>query len=65
MADCPAGAPPAEVTAALAARSALAEARIADLLYGTAPRSDADLITLAADLDALEREVRTFGYSPP
>jgi hypothetical protein len=55
----PAGAPPVEVTAALAARSALAEARIADLLYGAAPRSDADLITLAADLDALEREVRT------
>lgn len=55
----PAGAPPAEVTAALAARSALAEARVADLVYGAAPRSDADLITLAADLDALDREVRT------
>jgi hypothetical protein len=55
----PAGAPPAEVTAALAARSAVAQARIADLLYGAAPRSDADLVTLAADLDALEREVRS------
>lgn len=56
----PPGAAPAEVTAALAARSALDEARIAELLYGAAPRSDADLITLANDLDALDREARTY-----
>jgi hypothetical protein len=49
---------PAAVTTALAARSTLDEARIADLLYGPVPRSDATLITLADDLDALEGEVR-------
>jgi hypothetical protein len=54
----PAGAAPAAVTAALAARSALEEPRITDLLYGPEPGSDAALITLAHDLDALEEEVR-------
>jgi len=54
----PPAATPAAVTAALAARSTLDEARIADLLYGPAPGSDAALVTLASDLDALEGEVR-------
>lgn len=54
----PASAAPAAVTAALAARSTLDEARIADLLYGAPPGSDAALVTLASDLDALEGEVR-------
>jgi hypothetical protein len=54
----PPAATPAAVTAALAARSTLDEARVADLLYGPAPGSDTALITLASDLDALEGEVR-------
>jgi Domain of unknown function (DUF4350) len=58
-AGLPAGASPAAVTAALAARSALSETRISELLYGATPGSDADLITLATDLDSLEREVRS------
>jgi hypothetical protein len=53
-----AGAAPAAVTAGLASRSTLDEARIAELLYGPVPGSDAALITLASDLDALEGEVR-------
>jgi hypothetical protein len=53
----PAGAAPGAVTAALAARSALDEARLANLLYGAVPASDAALVTLAAELDALEEEV--------
>lgn len=54
----PPGAAPAAVTGALAARSTLDESRVADLLYGPPPGSDAALITLASDLDALEGEVR-------
>jgi hypothetical protein len=54
----PPAATPAAVTSALAARSTLDEARIGDLLYGPAPGSDAGLVTLASDLDALEGEVR-------
>jgi hypothetical protein len=54
----PAGAAPGAVTAALAARSALEEAQVADLLFGPVPGSDAALIKLAGDLDALEEEVR-------
>jgi hypothetical protein len=54
----PGGATPTAVTAALAARSTLDEAKIADLLYGPPPGSDPALITLASDLDALEGEVR-------
>jgi hypothetical protein len=52
-----AGATPAAVTAGLASRSTLDEARVAELLYGPVPGSDAALITLASDLDALEGEV--------
>ncbi|HEY5360259.1 MAG TPA: DUF4350 domain-containing protein [Streptosporangiaceae bacterium] len=54
----PPAATPAAVTAALAARSTLDEARVADLLYGQAPGTDTALIRLASDLDALEEEVR-------
>ena len=53
----PASAAPGAMAAALAARSALDEARVASLLYGTAPASDAALVALASDLDALEGEV--------
>jgi hypothetical protein len=54
----PGTATPTAVTSALAARSTLDEAKIADLLYGPPPGSDTALITLASDLDALEGEVR-------
>jgi hypothetical protein len=54
----PYGALPAAVTAALAARSGLGAAKIETMLFGPAPGSDAALVTLADDLDALEREVR-------
>jgi hypothetical protein len=53
------GVPPAAVTAALAARSTLDQAAVADLLYGPVPGSDTALIRLAGDLDALEGEVRS------
>jgi Domain of unknown function (DUF4350) len=53
----PPGATPTAVTGALAARSTLDEAKIADLLYGPPPGSDPALITLAGDLDTLEGEV--------
>jgi len=53
----PADAAPGAVTAALAARSTLGEAQVANLLYGAVPASDAALVTLASDLDALEGEV--------
>jgi hypothetical protein len=52
------GSPPEAVTAALAARSGLGAARISTMLFGPAPASDAALVTLAEDLDDLEREVR-------
>ncbi|HUB42281.1 MAG TPA: DUF4350 domain-containing protein [Streptosporangiaceae bacterium] len=45
------------VVAALAPRSALTEARVAELLYGSAPASDRSLVELARDLDTFEREV--------
>ena len=45
------------VTAAAAARSAASPDRISYLLYGPAPRTDAELVTLARDLDDLAREV--------
>ena len=49
---------PDAVTAALTARSGLSAAKIEMMLFGPAPGSDAALVTLADDLDALEREVR-------
>jgi hypothetical protein len=56
-AGLPASAAPGAVAAALAARSALDEAQVAALLYGTVPASDTALVALASDLDALEGEV--------
>ena len=53
----PARATPDAVTAALSARSTLDQARLASLLYGPVPASDAALVALASDLDALEGEV--------
>lgn len=54
----PHGALPAAVTAALAARCGIGTAKIEMMLFGPAPGSDAALVALADDLDALEREVR-------
>jgi hypothetical protein len=54
----PPNAEPPAVTAALAARSTRGPAEIDTLLYGPPPGSDAELVTLASDLDALEGEVR-------
>ncbi len=55
----PAAAAPEAITSALAARSALAAAQLGTLLFGPPPDSDAELVGLADDLDALEREVRS------
>jgi predicted Rossmann fold nucleotide-binding protein DprA/Smf involved in DNA uptake len=52
------GADPGAITAALAARSGRTAATIDTMLFGPAPASDAALVALADDLDALEREVR-------
>lgn len=54
----PPGADPPAVIAALSARSPRDQAEIGALLYGPPPGSDAELVTLASDLDALEGEVR-------
>jgi hypothetical protein len=53
----PPGAAPDSVAAALAARSGLTAARITQMIYGQAPGTDAALVALAGDLDALDREV--------
>jgi len=53
----PPGAAPGSVAAVLAARSGRPGAQIADMMYGQPPGTDAALVALAADLDALEREV--------
>jgi hypothetical protein len=55
----PGGASQEAVVAALAQRSATGAPRLTELLYGPPPRSDADLVALARDLDELEREVGT------
>jgi hypothetical protein len=44
--------------AAIAARTGDPVAEVAALLYGPAPRTDAGLVSLAAELDTLERKVR-------
>jgi Domain of unknown function (DUF4350) len=54
-ADVPANA----VIEGLAARSSLDRARIAAIVYGPPPATDADLVRLARELDDLEREVRS------
>jgi len=53
----PPGAAPGSVAAVLADRSGRPGAQIADMMYGQPPGTDAALVALAADLDALEREV--------
>jgi Domain of unknown function (DUF4350) len=57
-AGLPRDAHPDAIAAALRSRSGLSTARIETMLFGPAPDSDATLVTLADDLDALEREVR-------
>jgi Domain of unknown function (DUF4350) len=52
-------APQDAVTGAVAARSRRGEQDIARILYGQAPRTDAELVDLARSLDQLEREVCT------
>lgn len=54
----PRGSAPPAITQAIAGRSRLPEPMIAHVLFGPAPGSDADLVTLARQLDELEREVR-------
>lgn len=54
----PASAEAAAVTQALAARSKLGQQDIAEIVYGQAPGTDAELISLSDRLDDLEREVR-------
>jgi hypothetical protein len=57
-AGLPPGASPDAVTNAVAARCGLSAEKIEMMLYGPAPGSDAALVGLADELDALEREVR-------
>jgi len=45
------------VTAALADRSRLARQEITRIVYGPAPTTDAELLSLARSLDQLEKEV--------
>jgi Domain of unknown function (DUF4350) len=54
-----AGAEPATIAAAVAARSGRNVAAVHALLFGPPPGTDAALVQLAGDLDALESEVRT------
>lgn len=53
----PADARPGEVISAVSARSGSAGATIDAMLFGPTPGDDAALVTLANDLDALERKV--------
>jgi hypothetical protein len=46
------------LTATVAARTGRQQDAVTSLLYGPPPESDAALVTLASDLDTLEREVR-------
>ncbi|HXW46997.1 MAG TPA: DUF4350 domain-containing protein [Streptosporangiaceae bacterium] len=55
----PAAAPRDAVTAQLALRTTLSQARLSELLFGPPPDTDTALVTLAGELDAMEREVRT------
>lgn len=54
-----ADAPAQAVAASLASRSRLSNDQILAIVYGSAPGTDVDLVRLAADLDELEREVRS------
>jgi hypothetical protein len=55
-AGVPAGSAQDAIVAALGQRMAVPAARIAELLYGPAPGNDQGLVSLARDLDQLERE---------
>src|SRR5690606_20082343 len=48
---------PSEVTLAVAARSGRDPAAVNHVLYGPVPATDADLVTLAHELDDIERQV--------
>ncbi|MDQ0377191.1 DUF4350 domain-containing protein [Amycolatopsis thermophila] len=52
-----AGAEPAAVVAAIAARTGRPDAVVGALLYGPAPGDDAGLVRLADELDRIEREI--------
>ncbi|WP_020419754.1 DUF4350 domain-containing protein [Amycolatopsis sp. ATCC 39116] len=52
-----AGAEPAAVVAAVAARTGRPAAAVGELLYGPAPGDDAGLVRLADELDRIEREI--------
>jgi len=54
----PAGAAAGLVAIEVSRRTTVSEARARELLAGPAPASDADLVRLADDLDAMEKEVR-------
>jgi hypothetical protein len=49
---------PGVVSAAVAERTGRSTTAVTALLYGGAPRGDGELVSVANDLDALEREVR-------
>jgi hypothetical protein len=53
------GAPADAVADGIASRSRRSRQDILAIVYGPAPATDADLVRLAADLDELEREVRS------
>lgn len=59
VAGLPAGSIPEAVAGALAQRVAVPAPRIAELLFGPAPPTDQALVSLARDLDQLEREAGT------
>jgi hypothetical protein len=59
VAGLPVGSVPDALAGALAQRSAVPAARITELLYGSAPAGNAALVSLARDLDQLEREAGT------
>jgi hypothetical protein len=54
-----AGAPADAVADGIASRSRRGRQEVLAIVYGPAPATDADLVRLAADLDELEREVRS------
>ena len=54
----PRTAPPGEVVAVVATRTGIPGPAVAEMLLGPPPRDDAGLVTLAQNLDRLDREVR-------
>ncbi|SCL54058.1 hypothetical protein GA0070606_2221 [Micromonospora citrea] len=63
--NLPPTAPPAEVAAAVAARTGDDPGRIADLLHGDGPETDQDLLELARELDRVTRTVAPPPALPP